>query len=176
MIIIIKCWLPCCVYDSLVTIPLFLISGPWWLGAPFDCGDPAILGGYVSFLQALADLELLVPEKSCADGSPAIPLRTTLLPAICDTCATDGAAAKARQERQAAQQALSAASAVAQTEQAARKARAAAQRLRERDMASTVGPAGGIWGSASPDAALKLPLRVALQLVGDVAADKKSAQ
>ncbi|WIA33734.1 hypothetical protein OEZ86_006850 [Tetradesmus obliquus] len=73
-----------------------------------------------------------------------------------------GVAAKARQERQQPQQALSAAEAIEQTEQAARNARAAAQRLREQQQLSTVGPAGGVWGSASPDAALRLPLRVAL--------------
>lgn len=76
--------------------------------------------------------------------------------------AADGVAAKARQERQQAQQALSAAEAIEQTEQAARNARAAAQRLREQQQLSTVGPAGRVWGSASPDAALRLPLRVAL--------------
>jgi hypothetical protein len=76
--------------------------------------------------------------------------------------AADGVAAKARQEKLAAQEALSAAAAVAQTEQAARRAAAAAARLRERETANAVGPAGGVWGSASADGTLKLPLRMAL--------------
>jgi hypothetical protein len=85
-----------------------------------------------------------------------------------------GSDAKARQEKRAAKLALSAASAVEQTEQAARRARAAAQRLRAQQMVAAVGPAGGVWGSTNADAALKLPLRVAL--VGDVAVDRKSSR
>jgi hypothetical protein len=85
-----------------------------------------------------------------------------------------GSAAKARQEKQEAKHALIAAAAVEQTEQAARRAHAAAQRLREQEMEAAVGPAGGVWGSTNPAAALKLPLRVAL--VGDVADNHKSSR
>jgi hypothetical protein len=95
-------------------------------------------------------------------------------PAVLLFCAAVGSAAKACQEKQAAKLALSAASAVEQTEQAARRARAAAQRLLEQQMEAAVGPAGGVWGSSNPDAALKQPLRVAL--VGDVAANKHCSQ
>lgn len=56
-------------------------------------------------------------------------------------------------------------------EQAARRAQVAAQRLHEQGMASTVGPAGGVWGSANPTEVLKVPLRVAL--VSDGAAGGK---